>query len=49
MGNKLHIAGWINWHAKYEKLEFYYDEEEKVIQPPRPRKPRQRKNESPEQ
>ena len=34
-GNKLHIAGWINWHVKCEKLEFYYDEESKVVQPPR--------------
>ncbi|KAH7317309.1 hypothetical protein BKA65DRAFT_515732 [Rhexocercosporidium sp. MPI-PUGE-AT-0058] len=29
VGNKLHIAGWVNWHAKCEKLEFYHDEEEK--------------------
>ncbi|KAH7370026.1 hypothetical protein BKA65DRAFT_531777 [Rhexocercosporidium sp. MPI-PUGE-AT-0058] len=49
IGNKLHMAGWVNWHAKCEKLEFYYDEEEKVVQPLRPRKPRARKNESPEQ
>ncbi|PVH79038.1 hypothetical protein DL98DRAFT_421223, partial [Cadophora sp. DSE1049] len=48
IGNKLYIAGWINWHTKCEKLEFYYNEEKKVIQPLRPRKPRQRKNESPE-
>ena len=48
-GNKLHIAGWVNWHAKCEKLEFYNDEEEEVIQPPRPRKPRKRMYESPEE
>ena len=45
-GNKLHIAGWVNWHAKCEKVEFYNDEEEQFIQPPRPRKPRKRKYES---
>ncbi|KAG4427311.1 hypothetical protein IFR05_017205, partial [Cadophora sp. M221] len=48
-GNKLHMAGWVNWHGKCEKLEFYHDEEEKVVQPPRPRKPRHRKYETPEQ
>ena len=27
-GVKLHVAGWVNWHAKCERLEFYNDEEE---------------------
>lgn len=25
-GVKLHVAGWVNWHAKAEKLIFYNDE-----------------------
>ena len=27
-GTKLHIAAWVNWYEKAEKLEFYNDEEE---------------------
>lgn len=42
----MHAAGWVNWHAKCEKLEFYHDEDDKVIPPKRPRKPRRRKTES---
>jgi hypothetical protein len=45
-GVKLHIAAWINWHAKAEKLRFYHDEEEYIQKPPRPRKPRKRKTET---
>jgi hypothetical protein len=45
-GSKLHVAGWINWHAKAEKLEFYNDEEAYIEKPKRPRKPRRRKAES---
>jgi hypothetical protein len=45
-GNKLHVAGWINWHAKCDKLEFYNDEEEHEEQPKSPPKPRKSKYES---
>lgn len=48
-GNQLHIAGWINWYAKCEKLEFYHDEEDHTKRPKRPRKPRKRKSESEEE
>ncbi len=41
-GVKFHIAAWITWDDKAEKLEFYNDEEEEVIQPPMPPKPRRR-------
>lgn len=49
IGNKLHMAGWVNWHEKCEKLEFYHDEEEHIERPKRPRKPRKRKSESDEE
>jgi transposase len=39
-GVKLHIAAWVNWHRKAEKLKFYNDEEEHIEQPRRPPKPR---------
>jgi transposase len=48
VGNKLHIAGWANWHTKCKFLEFYHDEEDQVIQPKHARKPRKRKAESQE-
>ncbi len=48
-GNKLHVAGWVNWHAKCEKLEFYNDEEDHTERPKRPRKPIRRKYESEEE
>ncbi|PMD18368.1 hypothetical protein NA56DRAFT_727527, partial [Hyaloscypha hepaticicola] len=35
-----HIAAWISWWGKAEKLEFYNDEEDKVERPPYPGKPR---------
>jgi hypothetical protein len=48
-GVKVHVAGWINWHAKCEKLELYDDEEEYTVKPRRPQKPRKRRAESEEQ
>jgi hypothetical protein len=39
-GVKLHIVGWVNWHKKCERLEFYNDEEKHVEQPKGPPKPR---------
>jgi hypothetical protein len=32
-GNKLHVARWVTWHEKCEKLIFYHDEEEYDEQP----------------
>ncbi len=32
-GVVLHVAGWINWHGKAEKLEFYKDEEDYIKKP----------------
>ena len=49
IGVKLHIAAWINWHEKVDKLEFYNNEEEHVERPRRPAKPRTRKHESEEE
>ena len=40
-GAKFHIAGWVSWYAKCDKLEFYNDEEDEIEQsamPPRPRR-----------
>ena len=48
-GVQLHIAGWVNWYKKCDKLEFYHDEEDKTVQPKRPRKPVKRKKESEEE
>jgi len=48
-GVKLHIAAWINWHEKADKLEFYNNEEEHIERPRRPLKPRTRKYESNEE
>lgn len=45
---KLHVAAWVSWEAKAEKLEFYHDEEDYIKRPKRPRKPKQRKKESEE-
>ena len=42
-GNKLHIAGWINWYEKSSNLIFYNDEEDTTTRPKRPRKPRKTK------
>jgi hypothetical protein len=39
-GSKFHIAAWINWWGKSEKLIFYNDEEDYKEQPPMPPKPR---------
>jgi hypothetical protein len=30
-GVRLHVAGWINWHAKAEKLELYNDENDYIL------------------
>ena len=48
-GVRLHIAAWINWHSKAEKLIFYHDEEDRVEKPKRLPKPRKRKYESKEE
>ena len=42
-GNKLHVAGWVNWNKKCKQLKFYHDEEDATVQPKRPRKPRRKK------
>jgi hypothetical protein len=47
-GIQLHIAAWINWHHKAEKLEFYHDENNTTLKPRRPRKPQQTMYESKE-
>jgi hypothetical protein len=41
-GVRFHIAGWISWWGKADKLEFYNDEEDSVETPPYPSKPRRR-------
>lgn len=41
-GVRFHIAAWISWWDKADKLEFYNDEEDKIEQPPYPSKPRRR-------
>ncbi|KAH6677155.1 hypothetical protein B0J14DRAFT_583610 [Halenospora varia] len=38
-GVELHIAGWVSWYGKCEKLEFYIDEHIEVIKPKMSRKP----------
>jgi hypothetical protein len=49
-GVKFHVAAWITWFDKAEKLEFYKDEEEYEEQPPMPPRPRRRPTtESPEE
>jgi hypothetical protein len=47
-GVKFHVAAWVTWWDKAEKLEFYKDEEEYIQQPKRPRKPIRRKYDSEE-
>lgn len=47
-GVRLHIAGWINWYRKAEKLEFYNDENDYIQQLKRPPKPRKTMYESAE-
>jgi hypothetical protein len=42
IGVKFHIATWVTWFDKAEKLVFYNDEEEETIQPPIPPRPRRR-------
>ena len=49
-GVRFHIAAWISWYGKAEKLEFYNNEEDKVEHPLPPPKPRRRpKTESEEE
>ena len=48
-GVELHVAAWVTWDSKAEKLEFYNDENEHVQRPPRPKKPRRSKWESDEE
>lgn len=48
-GVKLHIAAYINWHTKTEKLEFYNDENDYIEKPKRPPKPRKTMYESVEE
>ena len=38
-GIAFHIAAWISWHGKAEKLEFYNDKEDTIEQPLMPPKP----------
>jgi len=47
-GNVIHMAAWISYDSKAEKLIFYNDEEETTTKPKRPRKPRSRKYETDE-
>ena len=48
-GVKLHIAAWINWDQKAEKLEFYNDENDHIQPPKRPSKPRKSRYETDDQ
>ena len=48
-GNKLHMAGWINWYQKSPELTFYNDEEDTTTKPKRPRKPRKTKYQTQEE
>jgi hypothetical protein len=41
-GVRFHIAAWISWWGKADKLEFYNDEEDTVERLPYPSKPRKR-------
>jgi hypothetical protein len=41
-GVKFHVAAWVTWWEKAEKLEFYNDEEDYTLHPPMPPKPRRR-------
>ena len=41
-GVRFHIAAWISWWGKADKLQFYNDEEDKTKHPPYPPKPRRR-------
>jgi hypothetical protein len=41
-GVRFHIAGWISWYGKADKLRFYNDEEDYIEQPSMPKKPRRR-------
>jgi hypothetical protein len=41
-GVRFHIAAWVSWWGKADKLQFYNDEEDKTEQPPYSSKPRRR-------
>jgi transposase len=41
-GVQFHIAAWISWYGKANKLKFYNDEEDHIEHPPIPPKPRRR-------
>ena len=39
---RFHVAAWISWWGKADKVEFQNDEEDKIEEPPYPSKPRRR-------
>lgn len=41
-GVRFHIAAWISWWGKADKLEFYNDEEDTIERPLYPQRPRRR-------
>jgi len=41
-GVRFHVAAWISWWGKADKVEFYNDEEDSIEHPPYPSKPRRR-------
>ena len=41
-GVRFHIAGWISWFGKADKLRLYNDKEDHIERPPIPPKPRRR-------
>jgi hypothetical protein len=38
-GVRIHMAAWISWHGKADKLEFYNDEKDEEVEPEYPRHP----------
>jgi len=48
-GVRLHIAAWVNWNSKAEKLEFYNDENDAIQKSKRPPRPRKSKYKSEEE
>lgn len=41
-GVRFHIAAWVSWWGKADRLEFYNDEEDTIERPEYPKKPRRR-------
>lgn len=41
-GVSFHVAAWVTWFEKAEKLEFYYNEDDYITTPLMPLKPRRR-------